>query len=148
MVQKGGDLKGKLNGVSRGWHSCPCGHHTVQSAWGWRARLQFSSGTAGGAGPSAVAGGLPGPLGAGGQTAVLQGDGRGRGPFGRGGWAGPAGPRAGLVGSGRHWSGQGGATPPSALPSTPSGARPVGSGAPARSCRLSVFHPSGTIHQL
>lgn len=58
MVQKGGDLKGKLNGVSRGWHSCPCGHHTVQSAWGWKARLQFSRGTAGGAGPSAVAGGL------------------------------------------------------------------------------------------
>lgn len=109
MVQKGGDLKGKLNGVPRG---------------------------------CAVRLGLEG------QTAVLQRDGRGRGPFGRGGWAGPAGPRAGLVGSGRHWSGQGGATPPSALPSTPSGARPVGSGAPARSCRLSVFHPSGTIHQL
>ena len=136
MVQEGGDLKGKLNGVSRGWHSCPCGHHAVQSASGWRARLQFSSRTAGGAGPSAVAGGLPGPLRAGGPTAVLQRDGRGRGP------------RAGLVGSGRHWSGQGGAAPHSALPSTPSGARTAGSGAPARSCRLSVFHPSGTIHQL
>ena len=70
MVQEGGDLKGKLNGVSRGCHSCPCGHHAVQSASGWRARLQFSSRTAGGAGPSAVAGGLPGPLRAGGQTAV------------------------------------------------------------------------------
>ena len=48
MVQKGGDLKGKLNGVPRG---------------------------------CAVRLGLEG------QTAVLQRDGRGRGPLGGGGWA-------------------------------------------------------------